>query len=188
MIKKTLKKLFKHLFYWSFDTQLNDFKNKGNNIIIAPGLKVTHPHKVKLGNNIYIGPNAFLSSHGNIIIESGVIIGPNITIYSANHNFKNAEAIPYDGKLMLKEVIIKENVWIGGNVIIIPGVTIGEGVVIGAGSVVTKNIPKYSIIGGNPAKIIGMRNEEEYEDLKKSNAIYMLLKKEGKIRYSEIKL
>ena len=53
-----------------------------------------------------------------------------------------------------KRVKIGSNVWIGSNVTILPGVEIGDGAVVGAGSVVTKNVPEYSIVAGNPAKVI----------------------------------
>lgn len=183
---KIFKKLFKKIYHWSFDTAKFDIDNIGTNVVLAPGLNITHPKKVFFGDNIYIGPNAFLSSYGTIIIESGVIIGPNITIYTANHNYENAVAIPYDGKVILKMVKIEKNVWIGGNVIIIPGVTIAEGSIIGAGSVITKNVPKYAIMGGNPAKILRYRNEEEYEKLKRSGSVYMDLKQKAKIEYLDV--
>ena len=53
-----------------------------------------------------------------------------------------------------KRVKIGSNIWIGSNVTILPGIEIGDGAVVGAGSVVTKNVPKYSIVAGNPAKVI----------------------------------
>ncbi|MBN2965577.1 CatB-related O-acetyltransferase, partial [Sulfurospirillum sp. T05] len=59
------------------------------------------------------------------------------------------------------DIIIEDDVWIGSNCVILSGVTIGRGSVIGAGSVVTKNIPKYSIVGGNPAKVIKNRFNHE---------------------------
>lgn len=60
-------------------------------------------------------------------------------------------------------IVIGDDVWIGGGAIICPGVTIGEGVTVGAGSVVTKNVPPYTIVGGNPAKILKVLSKEECE-------------------------
>lgn len=60
--------------------------------------------------------------------------------------------LPYDGFSHLKKVTIEKNVWIGDSVLIVPGVTIGEGSVIAMGSVITKDVPKYSIVGRKPCK------------------------------------
>ena len=73
-----------------------------------------------------------------------------------------------------------------GLVIIILGVTIAEGSIIGAGSVITKNVPKYAIMGGNPAKILRYRNEAEYEKLKGSDSVYMDLKHKAEIEYLDV--
>lgn len=155
------------------------FKSKGENVIFSIGWNIQAAEEIEIGDNIYIGPYSTLYGHGGIIIKGGVISGPKLTIYSANHNFKeNLAAIPYDSKLIKKKVIIGENVWIGGNVILLPGVIIGEGAIIGAGSVVTKNINPYEIVGGNPAKVIGMRDIEIYSSLKAQGKIYLKMKHE----------
>lgn len=76
-------------------------------------------------------------------------------------------------KLYIKKpVIIKDFVWCGANVTITPGVTIGEGAIIGAGSVVTKDVPDYAIVGGNPAKIIKYRNIELFKKLRDEKKWY----------------
>ena len=59
----------------------------------------------------------------------------------------------------IKPVIIGDDVWIGGRVIILPGVTIGNGAIVGAGAVVTRDVPEYAIVGGVPAKVIKMRTQ-----------------------------
>ena len=81
--------------------------------------------------------------------------------------------LPFDEKVIVKPVVIKENVWIGSHCLILPGVEIGEGAVVGAGSVVTKNVPALAVVGGAPAKVIKWRNEERYNILKDKNKIYM---------------
>ena len=94
--------------------------------------------------------------------------------------YENAEMLPYDDYYILKPVTLEKNVWIGANVSICPGVRVGEGAVIALGSVVTKDVPKYSIIGGNPAKILKMRDKEQYNKLNQNKMHYLRLKKEGK--------
>lgn len=88
-----------------------------------------------------------------------------LKILTSFHNYKGKK-IPYDETVITKNVIIEDNVWIGLDVIIIGGVTIGEGSIIQAGAVVVKNIPQYSICGGNPAIPFSQRNIEHYESLK----------------------
>ena len=81
--------------------------------------------------------------------------------------------IPYDSKGINKDIIIKENVWIASYAFILPGVVINEGAVIAAGSVVTKDVPKCAVVGGNPGRIIKYRDEEEYNRLKENKEYYL---------------
>ncbi len=132
-------------------------------------------------DNIYIGSNAYIWAIGGLEICENVIIGPRVTIHTSNHKFENATMLPYDGYSYLKKVTIERNVWIGDNVLIVPGVTIGEGSIVAMGSVVTKDVPKYSIIGGNPATIIKQRDMEDYKKLDQNKMHYMRLKKENRV-------
>ena len=116
--------------------------------------------------------NVFLNGAGEIHIGNYFHTGANLTIISTNHNYENAESIPYDKVRINKKVVIKDFVWCGNNVTIIPGVTIGEGVIIAAGSVVVKDVPDYAIIGGNPSKIIRYRNIEEFCKLKSEGKFF----------------
>lgn len=130
-----------------------------------------------LKDNIYIGPGAHFDCAGGLDIESNVIFAPDVTIYTRNHYFDGDDlrSLPFDNRVVLKKVEIQSNVWIGKGVIILPGVIVGEGTVVGAGSVVTKSVPKYSLVGGNPAKVIRTRNIE----------VYLKLKSEGRFVYSD---
>ena len=88
------------------------------------------------------------------------MMGPHCTIYIRNHAFDRLD-IPMceQGFQSEKPIVIGNDVWIGGHVIILPGVQIGNGAIVGAGAVVTKNVPDYAIVGGNPARIIRYRNQ-----------------------------
>lgn len=134
----------------------------------APGKAriVGSPFDFKIASTSHLKSNTFIECSGGVYIGEYFHTGSGLTIFSTNHNYENTEAIPYDKKTIKKPVIIKDFVWCGANVTIVPGVTIGEGVVIGAGSVVTKNVPPYTIIGGNPAKVIKYRNIENFNKLK----------------------
>ena len=87
-------------------------------------------------------------------------MGPEVIILTENHRFERTD-IPMrlQGRQELRPVAIHDDVWIGTRVIILPGVTVGRGAIIGAGAIVTKDIPEYAIVGGNPAKLIKYRNQ-----------------------------
>jgi len=157
-------------------------RHKGRNVQIAEGFTFLCSDRIRIGNDVYIGDQAYISATGGLTIGSGTIIGPKLAIYTSNHNYKEADAIPYDDAVLPLEVKIGENCWIGGNVVITPGVEIGEGCVVGAGSVVTRNFPAFSILGGNPAKVIGSRNKDHYMRLKRQDRIYLALKSRGQMR------
>lgn len=137
-------------------------------------------------DNIYIGPMAYIWGIGGLEIHDNVIVGPRVTIHTSNHRYEDAAMLPYDGYSYAKKVTIEKNVWIGDNTMIVPGVTIGEGSIVAMGSVVTKDIPKYSIVGGNPAKVIKQRDIEKYKLLEKSKMHYVRLKKENKVEWKFI--
>lgn len=85
-------------------------------------------------------------------------MGPEVFIYTQNHNFSEIDVnIDQQGWSIEEPVIIEDNVWIGSRVTILPGVTIGKGSVIGASAVVTKSVSPYSVVAGNPAKIVKTR-------------------------------
>ncbi len=179
-LREFLIKFLKMLRSLFFFKKLN-FHSKGENCIIKKGT-FNRSEKIILGNNIYIGPGAYWDALGEVIIEDNVIIGPRSTIWSYNHNYNSDKYLPYDEKDILKKVHIEKNVWIGFGVIIAPGVRIGEGAIVAIGSVVTKNVPALTIVGGNPAKEIGKRDEEKYNLLKKKDSSYLKAKQEKKIK------
>ena len=119
---------------------------------------IEQPFICDYGYNIEIGEN-FYSNHNLIILDANkvkfgdnVFIAPNCSFYTAGHPL-DAE-IRNKGLEYAKPIEIGNNVWIGGNVVVLPGVKIGDNTVIGAGSVVTKDIPANVVAVGNPCKIL----------------------------------
>ena len=126
-------------------------------IIECTGVLRDVGNSLKIGNNVGINHYCFIGVRGNITIGDNVIFGPRVSIFSENHNFERLD-IPIKKQGVTKEnTIIGNDVWVGANVSIMPGVKIGNGCVIAAGSVVTKNIPDFSVVAGVPAKIIKNR-------------------------------
>lgn len=184
-----LKVYNKILFYINKMIIINNRKKIkliGENSIISYGT-IEYAEKIIIGENCYIGPQYRLYGRGGISIGDGVIIGPRVTIHTSNHNYDSSDlkALPYDNVVKLKKVNIEQNVWVGDNVMICPGVTIGEGAIIGMGTVVSKNIPSYSIVVGNPCKVVKSRNIDIYNRLKENKQIYMKLKSQGMIMHCE---
>lgn len=109
--------------------------------------------KITIGNNVFINNNFVVISECSIHIGNNVMFGTNVEIYDSDfHNIEPYKRMDIDYK---KEAIfIENNVWIGSNVKILKGVTIGENTVIANGAIVVNNIPKNSIAGGIPAKVI----------------------------------
>ena len=135
----------------------------GKNVNIEKNAEFAY--SVKLGDNSGLGINCRIS--GKTLIGNNVMMGPNVCIFTKNHAFGRTD-IPMNEQGMSEErsVVIEDDVWIGANVIILPGVTISKGSIIGAGAVVTKNVPEYAVIGGNPATVIKYRNNMEDSEKK----------------------
>ena len=150
-------------------------KSVGKNVHICPRYNISAPSNIIIGENVWIGELLYAKGEGGITIGSGTIISRNCEIWTVNHNYnsEDLETIPYDCRFVKKTVSIGENVWIGSHVIILPGITIGEGAVIGAGAVVTKNVPAYAVMGGNPAQVLKYRNIDVYKKIKEEGKIYL---------------
>ncbi|MEN9918738.1 MAG: hypothetical protein RL662_1174 [Bacteroidota bacterium] len=100
---------------------------------------------------------------GPVQIGNKVNFAQNIVVSGLNHNFADISIPIADQGVATKPVVIKDNVWIGANAVILPGVNIGEHVVIGAGSVVSRDVPAYSVVVGNPAQVVKKYDFEKKE-------------------------
>lgn len=114
--------------------------------------------KVVLGDNVRINPYCHIGAINEIIIGNNVLIASRVTILDHSHGEITEEDIqipPASRKLFSKgPIIIKDNVWIGENAIILSGVKIGKNTIVGANAVVTKSFPDNVVVAGNPARII----------------------------------
>ena len=134
-----------------------------------PGtVNILCPDKIQIGKNSVINANSLIDSAGNINIGKYCHFGSGLVIYSSSHDYRSDEAIPYGPKDKKLYVNIGDFVWMGSNVTVLPGVTVGEGCVIAMGSVVNTDCPELSIVAGNPAKVIGYRDNELFYSLKKA--------------------
>lgn len=140
------------------------FKSTGENINIEHGAYFGSGKDIEIGHNSGIGFNCRV--YGPLKIGDDVMMGPDVMIFTQNHKTESLD-IPMRLQTAPKEAVcIGDDVWIGARAIILPGKKIGKGVIIGAGAVVTKDVPDYAVVGGNPAKIIKFRcNEQKVEGL-----------------------
>ena len=135
----------------------------------SDGAFINPPFYCDYGTNIEVGKNFFANYNCTILDVAKVRVGdncqmaPNVAVYTAGHPIHPAAR--NSGYEYGKEVVIGDNVWIGGNAVICPGVHIGDNVVVGAGSVVTKDIPDWSIAAGNPCRVIRRITEEDRRKL-----------------------
>lgn len=144
------------------------FKSCGKNVHFSPLNSSFTYSTIEIGNDVYIGPKATFSALKGIKISDKVVFGPGVTIMAGNHNFKSIGVYIIDNHVKNEGddgfINIEKDVWIGANAIILKGrcgLTIGEGAIVGAGAVVTRSVPPYAIVGGNPAKLIKMRFSED---------------------------
>lgn len=126
----------------------------GKNINLQKG--AVFSSKLQIGDNSSLGINSVVQ--GKVIIGTNVMMGPEVQIYTQNHCHKRID-IPMieQGYEEERSVVIGDDVWIGSRATILPGVTIGSGSIIGASAVVTKDVPNYSVVVGNPAKVVKTR-------------------------------
>ena len=135
--------------------------SRGENTQITAPFFVDYGKFIFLGNNCEINMNCVFLDCNRINIGDNALIAPGVHIYTVFHSISAAErfnkSVNADFPFAISKtapVTIGNNVWIGGNSIILPGITIGDNVTIGAGSVVTKSIPNNVLAYGNPCKII----------------------------------
>ena len=124
----------------------------GESVHIEAPFHCDYGYNIEVGENFFANYNLTVLDVGKVRIGKNAQIAPNVSIYTAGHPIHpESRNSGYEYGI---EVTIGDNVWIGGNVCIMPGVTVGDNVVIGAGSVVTKDIPDSVIAVGNPCGVV----------------------------------
>jgi acetyltransferase-like isoleucine patch superfamily enzyme len=129
----------------------------GTGCVIRRGVYFGSPNELELGDGSFLG-RASLYCTGGVKIGRNVNVSDGVVIVTAKHDVNS----PKFGASYVP-IRIEDWAWIATNAIVLAGVTIGEGAVVAAGAVVTKDVPPYSIVGGNPAKVIGERKKQEFD-------------------------
>ncbi|MFC5862722.1 sugar O-acetyltransferase [Acidicapsa dinghuensis] len=126
-------------------------KKVDESFLLIPPFYTTGGDEIRVGRNVFINQNCTFYDLGGLDIADDVMIGPNVSIITSGHPLEPSKRrIATIGK----QIVIERNVWIAAGATIIGGVTVGENSVVAAGSVITKNVPPNTLVGGNPARVI----------------------------------
>jgi len=128
----------------------------GRNCVVRRGVYLGSPNELEMGDGSFIG-RASLYCTGGVKIGKNVNVSDGVVIITAKHDVNSAAF-----EAVYEPIIINDWAWIATNAIVLAGVTIGEGAVVAAGAIVTKDVLPYSIVGGNPAKVIGERKRQAF--------------------------
>jgi len=131
----------------------------GSGVYVGHGaiLKGYHDGDLRIGDGTWIGPQCFLHAAGDLTIGDNVGIGPGVKIITSSHEEVGRETPILHSPLRFAPVLVEDDVDLGVGAILLPGVTIGRGAQVGAGAVVTRDVPAYAVVAGNPARVLRER-------------------------------
>lgn len=124
----------------------------GREVNFEPTFRCEFGRNIHLGSRFFANFDCIMLDGAPITIGNNVLLGPRVGLYTSNHALDPCERA--DGACRALPITIGDDVWIGGNVTVLPGTTIGSGSVVGGGSVVTRDVPPDVIAAGNPARAI----------------------------------
>lgn len=131
----------------------------GQNSLIEPPFYCVYGKNIQIGEHVYLNFQCTILDCNQVRISNHVMVGPGVQMYTAAHDLQ-AEA-RNQGWEVAKPITIEDNVWIGGNAILLPGVRIGRNAVVGAGAVVTKDVPANAVVAGNPARVMRVIEQKQ---------------------------
>lgn len=124
----------------------------GKGCYILPDCRIWQPWKLELGDYSWLGQHVDCYAVDTVRIGAQCVISQDAFLCTASHDISSPIF-----ELTTKSIVIEDQVWVGARAIILPGVTLHEGCVVAAGAVVTKDVPAWAVVGGNPARLIGKR-------------------------------
>lgn len=126
----------------------------GEQVVVEAPFVCDYGYNISIGQSVVIGRNCTVNDVNEVKIGDNCHIGPNVSIYTATLPIDPKKRGGSQGPQMGRPVTIDRDCWIGGGAILLPGVTIGRGATVGAGAIVTKNVPPFTIVVGNPAHVL----------------------------------
>jgi acetyltransferase-like isoleucine patch superfamily enzyme len=122
-----------------------------DSFLLIPPFYTTGGTDIRVGRNVFINQNCTFYDLGGLDIADDVLIGPNVSLITSGHPLEPSQRRAFT---TAKPIVIERNVWIAAGATVIGGVTVGENAVVAAGSVVTRDVPPNTLVGGNPARVI----------------------------------
>ena len=129
----------------------------GQRVVIYPGVWIAPGRNFEIGDDVDLALDVLVTTGGGVSIGDRTLVGYRAQIISANHRIPRGRGRIFGAGHECAAVRIGSDVWIGACAIILPGVTIGDGAVVAAGSVVTRDVPPYTVVGGVPARVLKER-------------------------------
>ena len=126
-------------------------KKVDDSFMLIPPFYTAGGVDISMGRNVFVNQNCTFYDLGGLEISDDVMIGPNVSIITSGHPIEASQRRAF---VMARPIVIERNVWVAAGATIIGGVTVGENSVVAAGSVVTKDVPPNTMVGGNPARVI----------------------------------
>ncbi|KEF61280.1 acetyltransferase [Exophiala aquamarina CBS 119918] len=151
------------------------FGKVGEDAFIEPPLVLDYGCNISIGERFYAGMNTVILDCSLVLVGHRVMFGPNVSIFAATHETEvssRRENIEF-----ARKVAIGDDCWIGGGTVILPGVTIGKGCTIGAASVVSKDIPPWSVAMGSPARVV--KTVQELPDMPPGRENFSAIERQG---------
>ena len=115
---------------------------------------------IEIGDDTYVGPGSFLGAGGGIAIGKRCLLGASVDLLAENHRCEDPERPIREQGVSRRGIAVGDDVWIGNKAVVLDGVRIGEGAVIGAASVVTRDVPSFAVVAGNPARLLRTRRPD----------------------------
>ena len=128
------------------------FASVGENCHIKPHFYCDYGCNITIGKNFFANYDCIILDVCPVKIGDGCLFGPRVSLFAATHPVD--PGVRASGAELGKPITIGDNVWLGGGAIINPGVTVGDHAVVASGAVVTKDVPAYTVVGGNPARVL----------------------------------
>ena len=126
-------------------------KTVDDSFLLMPPFYTAGGVDISVGRNVFVNQNCTFYDLGGLDIADDVMIGPNVSIITSGHPLEPSQRHAF---VIAKPVVIERNVWIAAGATLVGGVTVGENAVVAAGSVVTRDVPPNTLVGGNPARVI----------------------------------
>jgi acetyltransferase-like isoleucine patch superfamily enzyme len=133
-------------------------KTVDESFLLIPPFFTAGGDEIRIGRNVFVNQNCTFYDLGGLDIADEVMIGPNVSLITTGHPLDPSQR---RGATIGKPIAIERNVWIAAGAIVVGGVKVGENSVVAAGSVVTKDVPSNTLVGGNPARVIRSIGDDE---------------------------